>query len=386
MMKFKSLPNFSLGISIMDRYILTELLVPFLFGVGLFSSVAVAIGSVFDLVRRIAESGLLIELALRVLLLKMPQFIVYAFPMSMVLASLMAYSRLSSDSEIVALRSCGVSVYRLVVPALVMGVIVTGVTFIFYESVVPAANYQASLILEKAANEERPLFQERNIFVPEYTEIKQADGKKSRTLKRLFYADRFNGKEMQNLTILDWSQEGLNQIIAAQSAMWNPKEGLWDFSNGTIYMVSADGSYRNILRFKQQQLQLPRTPLDIAGRRLDYDEMNIFQSQEALQIAQASGDEQRALKLQVRIQQKIALPFICLVFGLVGSALGIQPRKTGKATSFGISVVIIFTYYISAFITGAMAQVGVVTPFWGGWLPNLFGLVSGIILLIRSAR
>ena len=147
----------------MDRYILTELLVPFLFGVGLFSSVAVAIGSVFDLVRRIAESGLLIELALRVLILKMPQFIVYAFPMSMVLASLMAYSRLSSDSEIVALRSCGVSVYRLVVPALVMGVIVTGVTFIFYESVVPAANYQASLILEKAANEERPLFQERNL-------------------------------------------------------------------------------------------------------------------------------------------------------------------------------------------------------------------------------
>ena len=386
MLKLKAPPDFSLGISIMDRYILTELLVPFLFGVGLFSSVAVAIGSVFDLVRRIAESGLLIEIALKVLLLKMPQFIAYSFPMAMVLAALMAYSRLSSDSEIVALRSCGVSVYRLVVPALVMGMIVTVITLVFYESVVPAANYQASLILEKAANEERPLFQERNIFLPEYSEEKQADGKKTRILKRLFYADRFNGKEMQNLTILDWTQKDLNQIISAQSATWNPQEGLWDFSNGTIYMVSADGSYRNILRFKKQQLQLSRAPLDLAGRRLDYDEMNIVQSLEAMQLAIASGDEPRVLKLQVRIQQRISLPFICIVFGLVGAALGIRPQKTGRATSFGISVVIIFTYYLSATITGAMAQAGFITPFWGAWLPNLFGLVSGLILLVRSAR
>jgi lipopolysaccharide export system permease protein len=114
--------------------------------------------------------------------------------------------------------------------------------------------------------------------------------------------------------------------------------------------------------------------------------MNIMQSLEAMQLAIASGDEPRVLKLQVRIQQRISLPFICIVFGLVGAALGIRPQKTGRATSFGISVVIIFTYYLSATITGAMAQAGFVTPFWGAWLPNLFGLVSGLILLVRSAR
>ncbi len=375
-----------LRLPVLDRYLLLELAMPFLFGVGAFSSVGVAIGTVFDLVRRIAEAGLAIDIALRVLLLKMPEFIVYAFPMSTLLAALMAYSRLSSDSEVVAFRSCGISVYRLVVPAVMFSMVVTGLTFWLNEMIVPASNLQASLILEKAANEERPLFQERNIFYPEYTEIQNQSGQKTRILKRLFYADRFDGKKMQNLTILDWSQDGLNQIIAAESAVWNPAEGLWDFSKGTIYIVAPDGSYRNIVRFQDQQIQLPRAPLDLAGRRLDYGEMNIAQAMQYMDTIALSGDTQRITKLQVRIQQKISLPFVCIVFGLVGSALGIRPQRTSKATSFGISVVLIFTYYLTAFITGAMGQTGVLSPVMAGWLPNILGLLAGTVILIRAAR
>ncbi len=375
-----------LRLPVLDRYLLLELAMPFLFGVGAFSSVGVAIGTVFDLVRRIAEAGLAIDIALRVLLLKMPEFIVYAFPMSTLLAALMAYSRLSSDSEVVAFRSCGISVYRLVVPAVMFSMVVTGLTFWFNEMIVPASNLQASLILEKAANEERPLFQERNIFYPEYTEIQNQSGQKTRILKRLFYADRFDGKKMQNLTILDWSQDGLNQIIAAESAVWNPAEGLWDFSKGTIYIVAPDGSYRNIVRFQDQQIQLPRAPLDLAGRRLDYGEMNIAQAMQYMDTIALSGDTQRITKLQVRIQQKLSLPFVCIVFGLVGSALGIRPQRTSKATSFGISVVLIFTYYLAAFITGAMGQTGVLSPVMAGWLPNILGLLAGTVILIRAAR
>ncbi len=375
-----------LRLPVLDRYLLLELAMPFLFGVGAFSSVGVAIGTVFDLVRRIAEAGLAIDIALRVLLLKMPEFIVYAFPMSTLLAALMAYSRLSSDSEVVAFRSCGISVYRLVVPAVMFSIVVTGLTFWFNEMIVPASNLQASLILEKAANEERPLFQERNIFYPEYTEIQNQSGQKTRILKRLFYADRFDGKKMQNLTILDWSQDGLNQIIAAESAVWNPAKGLWDFSKGTIYIVAPDGSYRNIVRFQDQQIQLPRAPLDLAGRRLDYGEMNIAQAMQYMDTIALSGDTQRITKLQVRIQQKLSLPFVCIVFGLVGSALGIRPQRTSKATSFGISVVLIFTYYLAAFITGAMGQTGVLSPVMAGWLPNILGLLAGTVILIRAAR
>lgn len=131
-------------VSLLDRYIIQELIPTFLFGIGLFTSIALTVDTVFDLVRQVAESGLDIGVALRVFLLRMPEFIVLAFPMSMVLATLMVYSRLSSDSELVALRSCGVSLYRLVVPTLILSLLVTALTFAFNELIVPATNYQAT--------------------------------------------------------------------------------------------------------------------------------------------------------------------------------------------------------------------------------------------------
>ncbi len=372
--------------SVMDRYIAAELLLPFLFGVGIFSSVLVAANTVFELVRRVVESGLPVAIALNVFLLKLPEVIVWAFPMSTLLAALMTYSRLSSDSELIALRSCGVSIYRLVLPAVILSFVVTGMTFLFNEQVVPAANYQANLILNRALKNEEPAFQEQNIFYPEYEKVEQPDGSKAKILTRLFYADQFDGDRMKGLTILDRSQQGLNQIIVSDSAMWNPAENIWDFFNGTIYLVAPDSSYRNIVRFNHKQLRLPRTPLDLAAKSRDYGEMNITQARNQLEIVRLSGEDQKIRKLKVRIQGKIALPFICVVFGLVGAALGTKPQRTGRATSFGISVVVIFSYYLLNFLSDALGVAGVLSPLTSAWLPSVFGFGVGGLLLIRAAR
>jgi lipopolysaccharide export system permease protein len=375
-----------LGLSVMDRYLVSELIPPFLFGVGAFSSVGVAIGALFDLVRKITEAGLPMQIAIQVLSLQMPQFIAYAFPMSTLLAAMMTYSRLSSDSELIALRSCGVSVYRMVIPAVVLSLVVTAMTFLFNEKVVPAANYQAAITMQKALKEDKPSFQESNIFYPEYGEVTQPDGQKIKAMKRLFYANQFDGERMKGLTILDWSQQGLNQIVTAESAIWNPGESTWDFFNGTIYVISPDASYRNILRFENQQLKLPKTPLDLVGREKDSAQMNIAQIKEYREVIRVTGDTKKIRRLNLRIQQKLAFPFVCLVFGLVGAVLGIQPQRTGKATSFGISVVIIFTYYLLVFITEALGLSGVLTPVLAGWLPDGFGLAAGGFLLYKAAR
>jgi lipopolysaccharide export system permease protein len=332
-----------LNLSVMDRYIATELILPFLFGVGAFSSLGVSVDALFDLIRRVTESGLSMTIATQVFLLKFPQFVVYSFPMSTLLANLMAYSRLSSDSELTALKACGVSVYRMMVPALALCLAITGLTFAFNEMIVPSANYQATLTLERALNEEQPSFQENNILYQEYKKVEQPNGESVDELSRLFYAKRFDGQKMQGLTILDFSQEGLNQIVSAKSAAWNGDQNTWDFADGTIYVVSADGSFRNIVTFTNQQLQLPREPLDLASKRRDYDEMNIAESQEYLQLLEKGGSEDKIQKLKVRIQQKYALPFVCVSFGLVGAALGAKlSRRTGRATGFAISIIIIF--------------------------------------------
>ncbi|MBF2007428.1 MAG: LptF/LptG family permease [Chlorogloeopsis fritschii C42_A2020_084] len=370
----------------MDRYLASELLPPFLFGVGAFSSIGVTIDAVFDLVRKIVESGLPIGIALKVFLLKFPNFIVLAFPMATLLATLMTYSRLSSESELIALRGCGVSVYRMVMTAVCMSFLVTGMTFVFNEQIAPIANYQATLTLDQALKSDKPMFKQENIFYPEYRYIRQKDGGKEKILTRLFYADKFDGKRMSGLTIIDRSQESLNQIVVAESAQWNAAQNVWDFYNGTIYLVAADRSYRNIVRFEKQQLELPRTALDVAQRSRDYDEMSITQSLEQLELERLAGDDQKIRKLQVRIQQRISLPFVCVVFGLVGAAMGTIPQRTGRATSFGVSVIVIFTYYLFYFITGAMAQAEIFSPFMGAWLPNFVFLGIGIFLLRRVAQ
>lgn len=384
--KSKFLGSLIPGVSVMDRYLISELIPPFLFGMGLFSSIGVTIGSLFEIMRKAVDAGLPISLVMKVLLLSLPQFMAYAFPTSVLLATLLTYSRLSNDSELIALRSCGVSIYRLLLPALVLSFVVTGITFTFNEYVVPASNYQATLTMERALDEEKPSFQERNIFYQEFGDIEQPDGGKDKVLKRLFYAERFDGERMKGLTVLDWSQNGLNQIVTSESAVWNPAQNTWDFFNGTIYVISPDASYRNILRFQQQQLQLPRTPLDLASKGRDYNEMNIAQAMERLKIERQSGNEDKIRKLLIRIHQKIALPFACVVFGLVGTTLGNRPQRTGRATGFGVSVLVIFAYYMLMAIGDALGLSSYVSPIVAAWLPNLLCFGAGLFLLFRVVR
>lgn len=372
--------------SVMDRYIAAELIPPFLFGVGAFSSVGVAVGAVVDLVRKVVESGLPLASALNVFWLNLPYFISLAIPMSTLFAALITYGRLSSDSELIALRSCGVSVYRLVLPALILSFVVTGITFVLNEQVVPAANYQADLILQRSLKPEKRAFQQHNIFYPEYHEVQQSNGSKLNVLSRLFYADQFDGQRMKDLTIVDRGQESLNQIVVAKSASWNPSQNTWDFFDGTIYLVAPDSSYRNIVRFEHRQLHLPRTPLDLASNSLKYGEMNIAQAQKYLEIVSLTGDQKKIHAIKVHIQAKIAFPFVCTVFCLVGAALGIRPQRAGQGTSFGICVVVVFTYYLLNFISNALGLANVLSPLISAWLPAMFGFGAGGLLLLRTAR
>ena len=157
---------------------------------GLFTSLGISIGTLFELVRRVTESGLLLTLAIKILLLRMPEFIVLAFPMAILLATLMTYSRLSSDSETIALRSIGVSTYRMIIPGIIFSLFITGVTYIFNDFVAPAANYEASITLSTALNRAKSSFKENNIIYPEYQYVERENGQKERIMARLFYAER----------------------------------------------------------------------------------------------------------------------------------------------------------------------------------------------------
>ena len=374
-------------ISLIDRYITKELILPFLFGMGIFTSLGLSIGTVFDLVRKVTESGLLLGVALQILVLKLPEFIVFAFPMSMLLATLMAYSRLSSDSELIALRSIGVNVYRLILPAIYFSLVIVAVTFCFNNFVAPAANYRADVILNTALEKNSSvLFKERNILYPEYTRIELPNGNRVTTLSRLFYAEEFDGDRMKDITILDRSQASVSQIITARSGTWNILENTWDFYNGNIYILGEDGSYQNIIRFQHKQLALPRAPLDLTTKGQDYNEMNLFQALDYLKVVKLSGKDKKIRKLKVRIQEKISLPFVCLIFALIGTAIGLKPQNASKGQSFGICIGLIFAYYLLSIISSSLGVRGVISPFLAAWFPNIIGFSAAIVLLSGSGK
>ncbi len=363
---------------IMDSYILQELGPPFLFGVGTFASVGLSVGALSDLVQQVAESGVPLMISLQIFLLQIPYFVSLAFPMAVLLSTMMAYSRLSGDSEIVALRGCGVSLYRLALPAIAFGLLISGLTFTFNQVLVPATKYQAAAILTQALNQEQPQLQNRDIFYQEFGEDDQ--------LKRLFYAQQFDGRRMNGLTILDFSQTPLSQVVTAESAVRNPAQNTWSFFNGTIYLVAPDGSSRNIVRFEKHQLQLPRTPLDLVSANPSSLEMNIPQVSQRLQQARQQGDAKEVRKLEMRIQQKYSLPLMAVVFGVVGTSLGVRPRRTSNATGFGLSVLIIFGHYLLSFVTDALGQGGFLSPVTAAWFPTVLGFIVGGWLLVSKGR
>jgi lipopolysaccharide export system permease protein len=369
----------------MDRYIFIQLLLPFLFGVAAFSMI---ITSAFgmSIIRQVTESGAPIELAIKALVLTMPEYIGFSFPMSVLLATLMTFGRLSGDSEIIAMRSAGISVYRLVVPALVLSCMVTMLTFALQESIIPAAKLEATETMQKALKQQKPSFQRDNIIYPEIAEEKQPDGNKVRNLVRLFYARQFNGQEMTDLMVIDRSQSEISRVIDAKSGKLDIGNKTWDLSNGTVYEIDPQSKNSTKSQFEHLKVNLGKTPLEIAAPEKQPDQMNITQSIEYLDILRAKADWNALNVFQVKIQQKIALPFVCLIVGIIGSAIGIRPQRGGKATSFGMSLLLIFAYYNIIAFTGHLGERGSLTPFLAGWIPNILGIGVGIYLLIKTAR
>jgi lipopolysaccharide export system permease protein len=384
--KLRLINFFFPNVSVMDRYIFIQLLLPFLFGVGAFSSIATSVGSVFELMRQVTQYGLPIEIAVKVLLLTMPEFIGYSFPMSVLLSTMMTFGRLSGDSEIIALRSAGISIYRLIAPAIVLSLMITGVTFLLQESITPAAKVEAAVTMEKALKQDKPAFKKDNIVYPEFAEEKQKDGTTTRNLVRIFYARQFNGQEMTDVMVIDRSVNEINRIINAKSGKLDLGQKTWDFSDGTVYTIDPKTAKSTKGLFGHMKVNLGKTPLEIGALERKPDEMNITESIAYLDVLRAKADWKAVNTFQIRIQQKLALPFVCLIFGIIGSAIGIRPQRGGKATSFGVSLVMIFAYYLIITVMSSLGEIGYLSPFLAGWIPNMLGIGVGIYLLTKTAR
>ena len=374
-------------IPLLDRWLLGELVGPLLFGIAAFTAVSLSVGVVFELVRRVAESGLPLWAASQVLLLNLPAFLVLAFPMATLMATLLAYSRLSGNSELTALRSVGVSTRRMVLPALALALVMSLLTFVFNDAIVPRANLAAANTLNRALGQAIATETADNTLYSRFGPLTTPDGQVGQGLSQLFYARRFEQGQMKDVTVLDFSRVGQRQMLSAQTGTWNPAAGMWEFRQGRLISVDETGGQTTSAEFDRYLYPLGQGPIEVAQLPTDANQMTVAQARRAERLLSEANNIKESRRLRVRIQEKFAFPAICLVFGLVGSSLGVRPNsRTSRSQGFGISVLLIFGYYLMSFIFSSLGVKGTLWPVVSAWTPVLIGLVAGAWLLRQASR
>lgn len=360
-------------IKIVDRYIFKELIEPFLFGLGSFTAILSASMILFELVRAVVLRGMPLLVALQIFVYRLPLIIVYIFPMAMLLAALLAFSRLSHDSEIIAFKASGVSLYRLIIPVLVLGLLVSFANLLFSEIVVPESNRAAKNLLIETSTKTPPKLQ-KNVFMPELDQG---------VLKRIFYAATINGDAMSNVIVQEFADGGLAQIITAKEARWQKDKNSWLFKNGIIYLIAENGEYKHLIKFDEQTIAIKYSPADFLSGDRNPDDMTIAQLKDYIALKEKMGAETTDWKIQLNM--KISIPFASLVFALLGAPLGLSPRRASSSLGLGLSILVIFFYYIVTFISMAVGETKLLFPGLAAWLPNFITGYVGWRILAKAA-
>ena len=373
-------------VPLLDRWLLAEVTAPLLFAVASFTVLGLSIGVMFELARRLVD-GLPILVALQLLLLNVPSFLVLSLPMSALFATLLAYSKLSSNSELTALRSLGVSTTRLVVPALALSIFLTGLTFVFNDVIVPRANTQAEITLQRGLGRALATEKGKDITFNSFGKIYDPKTETSSTgLRQLFYAKRFEQGEMIDVTLLDFSRADYRQMWIAERATFNESKAMWEFFNGQVLTLNPNGSTTR-LAFDQNFYPLSSGPIQVAKLPDDANDMTLTQAIAAEKIESDAGNIKAARKLKVRIQEKFSFPMACIVFGLIGSSLGARPgSRTSRSQGFGVSILLILGYYALSVSFSSLGVSGILTPFLAAWLPVLISLGAGGLLLRQASQ
>ena len=376
------------SIPLIDRWLLGQIIPPMIFAISAFTVISLSVGVMFDLIRKIVEFGLPLFLALKVLFFSLPSFLVLSFPMAVLLSTLLAYGKLSSHSELMALKSLGIKTSRIISPAIALSIFMTGLTFYFNDNLVPNSNKLAESTLRSGIGSSFNQGKNKNniIFTRKGSRIDNTNKqtKINTFLTHIFYASRFENNIMREVTVLDFSRENIKQILTASSAIFDKNNSSWIFKDGSIVSTDTNGQTTSI-KFKQYMYPFVEGPLDLAKVPKDASDMSLKEALEAERIYKKIGDLKQIRKIQVRIQEKFTLPCACLVFGLIGSILGCKSNlRSSKSQGFGLSVLLILIYYVMSFISSSFGVKGLLPPIIAAWFPVILSLSGGFYFLRRN--
>ena len=358
-------------------YILKEILPISLIGLMVFT-IMLLMDKILKLIELIVTRGVDVSQILMLLLFISPSFLIFTIPTAVLLGTLLGFGRLSTDSEVTAFKASGISLYQLFFPISIYSVTACALTafLVFYGLPWGNRGFRATLYL--IAQSKADIEIKERVFNDAFDGI-------------VVYVDKIplHGKQMEGILIYDERDKGrVNTIFAREGyIVTNSKaqEVILRLFSGDIHRFDPLANVYQKLQFDAYDLKLELTKVfSTIAAKLKDREMSIDEIKEKIERLKQTREDTTSLR--VELHKRYAFPFTCIIFGLIGTPLGIQPRRSGRSYGLIFSILILLAYYISLTASEILAVRQSIPPFLAGWAPNfLFGGL-GIYLLIKTAN
>ena len=358
-------------INILDRYIVREMLPPFV--VGIFGFIIIMITDIlFTLTDLIINKGVPFFAVLKLLIFKLPAIMVLTFPVSTLFGVAMAMGRLSQDSEIIALRTSGVSMFRIATPIIIISFVISLMCYSTNEFVVPWANRISEGIIRQIILK-KPVTQiKENLFFKDKGD-------------RYFYVKRVDPKEgtLQDIMMYELEESSIPRVVVAKRAKFNGD--IWDLESGLIHKYGEDGHLEYEATFDSMRIVVSEGFLGHLGysEQKTTQEMNSRELRKLIGMLRRGGVNTRSLL--VDFYMKFSVPLTCFVFALIGIPLSLPGVRTGRAFGVVMCIIIVFSFYVFASVSRSFGYGGIVNPVLAAFVPQATFALFGGALLFREA-
>lgn len=363
---------------IIDRYIMRELLAPFFLSIAVLT-LALFLQKMFRLVELVLSKGSTLAATGKLLLYIMPGFLAMTIPMSLLVAALTAFTRLSSDSEVTAMKASRISLYAMVRPVMQFAVILFIITSVIAHFLAPHANHAFKSHLFNMVKSRAMIGLDQGVFSSTF------DG-------MVIYVDKMSSlDDISGIFISDERSASEPYTILAKQGklITNP-----DTFNVTLVMEQgsihvqphAEGAY-SLMTFDAGRLFLNIDEAnfkrsDDAGRNIDeLDSLALYRSWRT-----ARAEKRSTKNMEIEFQKRLSVSYACLLFGIIGAPLGIRKGRSGKSAGIAISIGVILVYYLVLGTAARLAGSGALSPVAATWIPNGLITLAALALLIKKGN
>ncbi|MEW6097180.1 MAG: LptF/LptG family permease [bacterium] len=359
---------------ILNFYILRAFWKPFVMSLIFFTGLII----ITHLFRR---TGLLIEnhlpplIIIEYFLYQVPFTLILVTPVAVLLACLFSLGTLAHHNEIIAMKSSGINLYRLILPILLSALVISFLSIGWNEFVVPEANKRWLKIKSQRIYRQNISYKIENLSF-------QSD-------KGWFVIIKLLDKEkglLEGIEIKDRYPDGSPSLrIDAKRAYWI--NDVWQFEEGICRKFNQQGLIVKEEQFKKKEIHMwsPQQIWMISQtQNQDSNEMSIKDLTTYIKLLQASGSKFNDKLVDLHL--KISFPFANLIIALIGTSLALQRAKGGKAASFGVSILISFLYWEAIGIGRALGMAEKLPPAFSAWIANIIFGIIGIYLAFKAKK